>query len=236
MFCYGESQRGYFESISSGVGQEVKVLLMKRLIAIGTMLLIVFAGGAARAEVKVAYVDVQRVLNECSAGKKAKADFRSQIQRLESRLSKQQSEVQALKDELEKKGMLMKDDERRNLQEEYGRKLRDFERSYKDSKEDLERKDGEITGRIVREIARVIRNVGEKDGYTMVFEKGSILWGGPQIDITDRIITSFNSGASPTVGSVAPQAEPEVKAAASAGAPVTGEFGQDAAQKSTISK
>src|SRR5713226_6775606 len=77
-------------------------LAMKRLIVIGALLVGIVASTNVRADLKIAYVDVQRALNECSAGKKAKADFRIQIERLEGKLSKQQNEVQSLKDELEK--------------------------------------------------------------------------------------------------------------------------------------
>jgi outer membrane protein len=203
---------------------------MKRPLAVAAMVLLIALAGPARAEVKLAYVDVQRALNECDAGKKAKNEFRGRIERLQARLQKQQNEVQALKDELEKKGMLMKDNERRNLEEEYGKKLRDFERDYKDSKDELERKDNEVTGAIVKDLARIIQGIGERAGFTMVMEKGSILWGAPAIDITDQVIRSYNQSGAQT-GSLGE--EPETgKAGASAGS----SFGESAAKRSTISK
>src|SRR5579885_1024605 len=151
---------------------------------------------AASSEIKIAFVDMQRALNDSNAGKKAKGEFRSEITRLQNKLQRQQQEVQALKDELERKGPLMRDDERRNLQDDYTRKLRDFERAYKDSKDELQQKDNEVTGAIVRDLAYVVRNVGERDGYTLVLEKGSLLWATSSIDITDEVIREYNaSGA-----------------------------------------
>lgn len=151
---------------------------------------------AASAEIKLAYVDMQRALNDSNAGKKAKGEFRTEISRLQNKLQRQQQEVQALKDELDRKGPLMRDDERRNLQDDYTRKLRDFERSYKDSKEELQQKDNEVTGAIIRDLAYIVRNVGERGGYTVVLEKGSLLWANSSIDITDQVIREYNaSGA-----------------------------------------
>lgn len=205
---------------------------MKRLSVISAAMLLAVLTGVARAEVKLAYVDVQRALNECDAGKKAKAEFKTQIEKLESRLQKQQSEVQSLKDEIEKKGMLMKDDERRNLEEEYGRKARDFEREVKDSKDDLERKDNEVTGAIVKDLAQIIRKIGERDGFTMVMEKGSILWGASAIDITDEVIRDYNKGGAKvgSIGGLGTGAQSE-KAEAEGST-----FGEAAAKRSTISK
>jgi outer membrane protein len=167
-----------------------------RSVPLLVMLLMLFASAAMPAELKVAFVDMQRALNDSNAGKKAKSQFRVEIGRLQSKLQRQQEEVQALKDELDRKGPLMRDEERRNLQDDYARKLRDFQNSYKDSKDELQQKDNEITGAIIRDLAYVVRNLGERDGYTLVLEKGSLLWATPSIDITDQVIREYNaSGA-----------------------------------------
>ena len=205
----------------------------------GAFLAVTFAAVPAHAEVKFAYVDVQRALNECDAGKRAKADFQGRVTSLEGRLQRQQNEVQSLKDEMEKKGMLMNPDQRQSLQDQYMEKLKNFERDYKDSKDELQAKDQEITAKIVHDLAQVIRTLGERDSYTMVFEKGSILWGAPSIDITDQVIRSYNTMHVP-IGSVGEGAGSGVRAASvqseQPGASEPSDFGSQAARKSTISK
>src|SRR5271156_6255717 len=203
----------------------------------GALLAVISATPPARAELKFAYDDVQRALNECDAGKRAKADFQGRVTSLEGRLQRQQNEVQSLKDEMEKKGMLMNADQRQALQDQYMDKLKNFERDYKDSKDELQAKDQEITAKIVHDLAQVIRTLGERDSYTMVFEKGSILWGAPSIDITDQVIRSYNE-MHVTIGTVGEGAGGGAVRAASddPGASQPSDFGSDAAKKSTISK
>ncbi len=206
---------------------------MRNRLMAGVALLTLLAAVPARADNKFAYVDIQRALNECEAGKAAKADFRNRVELLEGKLQKEQNDVQALKDELEKKGMLMRPEQRQNLQDDYESKLKNFERDYKDSKDDLEQKDNEVTGKIVHDLAEVIRDLGEKNGYTMVFEKGSILWGAPAIDITDQVIRSYNSmhvklGSLGILSTAGDQEQ--------AGGEQPSDFGSDAAKRSTISK
>jgi outer membrane protein len=188
---------------------------------------------------KFAYVDVQRALNECDAGKRAKAEFQGRVTSLESRLQRQQNEVQALKDEIEKKGMLMTENERQSKQDAYVAKLKNFERDYKDSKEELQAKDNEMTAKIVHDLAQVIRSLGERDGYTMVMEKGSILWGAPGIDITDQVIRNYNA-THVQVGTLGDGGAGAVSRASArneqAGAPEPSDFGSNAARRSTISK
>ena len=205
---------------------------------VGAMLAVMSAAIPARAELKFAYVDVQRALNECDAGKRAKAEFQGRVTSLETRLQRQQNEVQSLKDEIEKKGMLMTENERQSKQDAYVTKLKNFERDYKDSKDELQAKDNEMTAKIVHDLAQVIRALGERDGYTMVLEKGSILWGAPGIDITDQVIRNYNS-THVQVGTLGDGGAGVSRASTrgeEAGAPEPSEFGSTAARKSTISK
>ncbi len=214
---------------------------MRNRSMIAFTLLALLSAAPARADLKLAYVDVQRALNECEAGKRAKSEFRVKVQGVEQSLQSQENEVARLKDELEKKGMLMKPEQRQSLQDEYLNKAKNFERNYKDSKDDLERKDQEMTGMIIHDLAQVIRDVGEKSGYTMVFEKGSILWGTPGIDITDQVIRTYN-GMHVKIGSLgggmpaAAGGGDEGGGEQQAGASSPSDFGSAAAKHSSISK
>jgi len=156
-------------------------------------LLAVAAASTAHAEIKLAYVDIQRALNDCRNGKAAKEAFRGRLERVQSQLQGEQNEVQALKDELEKKGPLMQPDQRQTLEEQYSRKLRDFQDDYKSTRDSLQEKDNEITGAIVRDLATVVRQIGIKNGYTMVMEKGNLLWATPSTDITDDVIRNYDA-------------------------------------------
>ena len=147
----------------------------------------------ARAEVKLAYVDVQRALNECQNGHAARVKFRAELQKVQGRMQREQAQVEALKDELQKKGMLMKPQELQNLQDQYSRKLRIFQNDYRDTRAELKQKDSEITTAIVHDLAYVVRSLAERNGYTMVLERGQILWAPPSLDITDQVIRAYDA-------------------------------------------
>lgn len=149
----------------------------------------------AEAVPKLGYVDLQRALNESEAGKKAKEDFKVQVDKLQAKLKRQKDEIDSLKDQLEKKSVVMKDEERANLEDSYRKKLRDFERSYKDSQADLQKKDNELTGAIIKDLQEIIREYGQRENYTMIFEATSsaVLYGNRSADLTDAIISRYNS-------------------------------------------
>ena len=143
---------------------------------------------------KIGYVDLQRALNESDTGKKAKDEFKVQVDKLQASLKKQKDEIDSLKEQLDKKSMVMKEEERGNLEDDYRRKLRDFERSYKDSQADLQQKDNELTGGIIKELQEVIRDYGERENFTLILEStnSAVLYGAKGSDLTDEIIREYN--------------------------------------------
>ena len=167
--------------------------MRNRLIFGVVTLLAMAAATTARADVKLAYVDIQRALHDCRNGKSAKAEFRGRLERVQAQLQGEQSEVQRLKDEIDKKGPLMQPDQLQTLSQQYTRKLRDFQDDYKNTRETLQQKDNEITGAIVRDLATIVRQIGQKNGYTMVMEKGNLLWAIPSVDITDDVIRNYDA-------------------------------------------
>lgn len=206
--------------------------MRKRLmvvVAFITLLATLLAAVPALAEVKLAYVDIQKALNECNAGKQAKAKFRVKIKVYENKLQKEENQIRALKTQLQQKGMLMKPDERQNLQDDYVSKMQDFRRRYQDYRQQLAQRDNQMTGRIVHDLAAVARRIAKRRGYTMVLEKGSILWGAPSINITQEVINEYNAMhvAPGSLGS-----NPRTKS----GFASPSSFGAAAARRSTISK
>jgi outer membrane protein len=166
---------------------------MRPRLTIAVLLIGMAVTASARADVKLAFVDVQRALNECRAGKAAKTQFRGRIERLQSQLESEQTDVERLKQELEQKGSLMQPDQRQNLEDDYEKKLRHFQDDYKNSRDELQEKDNQVTGAIVRDLATVVRQIGVKNGYTMVMEKGTLLWAVPATDITDQVIRAYDA-------------------------------------------
>ena len=157
----------------------------------------ILAAGVAFAQPaqKIGYVDLQRALNESEAGKKAKEEFKIQVDKAQGQLKKQKDEIDSLKEQLEKKALVMKEGERGNLEDDYRKKMRDFERNYKDSQTDLQKKDNELTGGIIKDLQEIIRDYGEREGYTLILEATSsaVLYGAKSADLTDAVMEQYNT-------------------------------------------
>ncbi len=144
--------------------------------------------------VKIGYVDLQRALMNSKAGKKAKADFKVRVDKLEKRLQGKKEELEKMKEDLERRAVVMREEERRKLADEFERKRLDLKLDFEDSQAELQTKDQELTGTIVASLQAIIKDIGDKQGYTLVLELGSspVLYFKSSDDITDEVLKSFD--------------------------------------------
>jgi outer membrane protein len=147
------------------------------------------------ADFKIGIVDLQRALNESSAGKMAKDQFKGEFDKMQNSLKGEKDSLDRLKDDLDKKSVVLSDDQRKTKMEDFERRRRDLRRKLEDSDAELRKKDQELTGSILKDLAVVIQEIGEREGYTVILENSSssVLYGSKSIDITESVIKAFDA-------------------------------------------
>jgi outer membrane protein len=148
---------------------------------------------AVSAQVKIGFIDVQRAISESVAGKRAKENFQAQVKKAEGDLLKEKNEIEKLKGELDKKGPLLKEDERRNLEGDLQRRYVNYQRSMTDHQQELRQKEGQMTADILKELEKIVNEVGKAEKFTLILERSQILYSDQGIDITNKVIEVFNS-------------------------------------------
>ena len=163
------------------------------------------AGGLGRtpvagAELRIGIVDMQRALNESDAGKKAKDQVKAKFEKAQDALKRQKDDLEHSREDFEKKAIVLKDEERRNLEKDLEGRTLDFKRKYEDFQRDLQRTDRELTSGIVAGLYEVVQDYGREKGYTMILEaqSGQVVFSSKDIDITDEIVSRYN--AAPRTG------------------------------------
>ncbi|HEU4341039.1 MAG TPA: OmpH family outer membrane protein [Candidatus Binatia bacterium] len=150
---------------------------------------------SAQEKVKVGFIDIQRAISESQAGKRAKERFQAQVKKAEAELLKEKQELERLKSDLDKKGPLLRDDERRNLEADLQRRYVNYQRSMTDYQQDLRQREGEMTGDILKELEKIVSEVGKAEKFTLILERSQILYSDQGIDITNKVIEAYNSRA-----------------------------------------
>jgi outer membrane protein len=174
-------------------GAEVSGLLLAALVAGAGWLL---AGEAfAQNTGRIAYVDVQRVLARSAAGVAAREQLEKDKAAMQKEVDGRRTEVEKLRDELDKKGMLLSSEARKEKQETLDRKMRDLRRLVDDYRNELERKEQALLQKVLVDISGIVERIGKQRGFMLIVEKrgAGVVYGSPEADITDEIIKAFDT-------------------------------------------
>ena len=166
----------------------------KRLVAVIGIVLFGFLGSALAVDLKIAYVDIQKAVNESNAGKDAKKAITKEVEKFQRQIADKQKELQTLKESLEKQAPMLTPDARATREKEYQNKLREFQRWGEDTQNEINQKRAEMERNISIALQKVIQKVGADEGYTLILEKNEniVLFVSKTIDITDRVIKAFD--------------------------------------------
>lgn len=168
---------------------------MKQGLAV--LLVVLFTGPVSAAEqIKIGFVDIQKAISESQAGKKAKEKFQAQVKKVEADLVKEKQDVERLKSDFEKKSLLLKEEEKRNFEREIQKRERGYFLSGREAQEELRQRESEMTAEILRDILKIVAEVGKSEKYTLILERSQVPYSDDAIDITSKVIDLYNSRAS----------------------------------------
>jgi outer membrane protein len=166
---------------------------MKKIVLL--LFILIFAlplSSLAADSVKFGSVDIQKILNESEAGKKAKSTLEDLIKSKESVIEEKSKAIENLRGELEKQASVLSTEAKKNKQDELEKMLREYQRLVQDSQAEVKKKEGELTDTILKEIREIIDKIGVEEGYTLIIEKGLVLYSNKDIDITDMVMKKYN--------------------------------------------
>jgi len=167
----------------------------KVIILCGILILSMSGAMAYAAEIKIGYVDMQRALNESEVGKQAKVVMESEYQKFQTEIAQRQKDLQAAQQTLQRQGLMLSENARKEKEREYQNKVKEFKRWGEDRQTELKQKEMELTKGTLEGLAATVRKLGGEEKFTVILEKNEaiLLYGAKSIDLTDRVIQIFNS-------------------------------------------
>ena len=163
---------------------------MSGLIGLGALLT---SGAVLAQELKIGYVNSERVLREAAPAKAALARMEADFSKRDKDLNDQAGKLKAAADKLEKDAPTLPESERNRRQRELVEQDRDLQRKRREFQEDLNQRRNEETAGIVERANKVIKQIFETEKYDLIIQEA--VFAGPRIDITDKVIKALNGQA-----------------------------------------
>ncbi len=169
--------------------------MKKNILWIAGLMLLLFAWtNTALAADKIGFINMQTIIQNSNAGKKAAEDFKKLFARKQENIKAMENEVKKLKDELDKQGAVMTASARGDKEAAYQRKMRDYQILVDDTNKELQKRDQEYSQQLIPEILKVVRAIAEKEKYTLILDISTMPmpYFDKNNDISKKVIDDFN--------------------------------------------
>lgn len=146
---------------------------------------------AGAQELKIGYVNSDRVLREAAPAKAAQAKLETEVRKREKELGDMDTRLKAAADKLEKDAPTLAEAERNRRQRELVDQDREIQRKKREFQEDINQRKNEELGQVVERANRVIKQIFESEKYDLILQEA--VFAGPRADITDKVIKALNA-------------------------------------------
>jgi outer membrane protein len=155
-------------------------------------LLMVAAAASQAQELKIGYVNSDRVLRDAVPAKAAQAKLESEFSKREKDLGDVAARLKAASDKLDKDAPTLSEAERSRRQRDLVEQDRDFQRRRREFQDDLTQRKNDELSSVIERANKVIKQIFETEKYDLILQD-PVVFAGPRVDITDKVIKALNA-------------------------------------------
>lgn len=162
--------------------------LLKTVAAAALMSLSAF--GLQAQDLKIGYINSERVLKEANLAKAAQLKLEAEFGKREKDLKDAENKLRGAAEKLEKDAPTLAEAERNRRQRDLVEADRDLQRKRREWQEDLTQRKNEELGAVVERANRVIKQIFDAEKYDLIVQDA--LHASGRVDITKKVIDALN--------------------------------------------
>ena len=169
----------------------MNISLMKSMLVASALVLL--TAGASAQELKIGYVNSERVLREAIPAKAAQAKLEAEFSKRDKELADQGAKLKAAADKLDKDGPTLAESERSRRQRELVEQDRDLQRKRREFQEDLNQRKNEELASVVDRANKVVKQIYDTEKFDLILQGDVVIFASARVDITDKVIKALNA-------------------------------------------
>jgi outer membrane protein len=148
-------------------------------------------GAFAADQLKIGFVNTERVLREAAPAQKAQKKLEKEFQPRDQELQKMDKQIKDLQSQMEKEGVTTPESERHKRERDLGELTREFQRKQREFREDLNMRRNEELAAVLERANKVIRSIAEQEKFDLIIQEAVFV--STRIDITDKVLKALSS-------------------------------------------
>jgi outer membrane protein len=144
-------------------------------------------------EIKIAYIDSERIFSSLTDTQEAQQTFDRDLETWVKEAAEKKREVDALRSELETQARMLSAAKAEEKQAEIAKKQADYEdfvQSIWGPTGRVAQRNRELTDPIVRKVRGIVEKIAQEENYALILDAagGHVIYGANSLDITPRIL------------------------------------------------
>jgi outer membrane protein len=149
------------------------------------------AAFSAAEELKIGFVNTERIFREATTAKAAQAKLEQEFAKREKDLNDMGNTLKITSDKLEREAPTLSEAQRNTRQRQLVEQDREFQRRRREFQEDLTVRKNEELQQVLERANRVVKQLAESEKYDVIFQEAVYI--NPRHDITDKVLKTLNS-------------------------------------------
>ena len=144
---------------------------------------------AAGAEMKIGFVNTERVFREAAPARRAQQVLEREFSARNNELAKVEKQGRDLQTDLERESSTLTEAQRRDKERQLADISRNFQRIQREIREDLNLRRNEELAQVQERATRAINQIAEAEKFDLVVQEA--VFASSRIDITDKVIKAL---------------------------------------------
>jgi outer membrane protein len=154
--------------------------------------LVLAAAPALAQELKIGYVNSERILRDSAPARAATQKLESEFAKRDRELQDLAARLKAQAERFEKDAPVLAEAERSKRQRELAELDRDLQRRQREFREDLNQRRNEELQGLLERAQRLVRQIAEQEKYDLIVQDA--VYFSSRVDITDKVLRGLNNG------------------------------------------
>jgi len=155
--------------------------------------IILYCNTSTSNELKIVYVDLDKIINQSEAGKQISKQLENLNNKNIKKFKKKEKEIADEEKNIIKQKNIMPKDEFEKKVKILQKNIKNFKRDINTSRQDLDKKRVEATTKMLKVINPILSDYSSKNLISLIIQKKYIVIGKSELDVTSQILKIVNT-------------------------------------------
>jgi outer membrane protein len=162
-----------------------------------TVVLLSFAAFVSAADLKIGFIDSERIFAGFQGTTQAQTEFNNDIQQWSAELEQRKQELEKITEEYQSQSLILSEAKRREREEDIQRRRSELDAFVQEiwgPSGKVAQRNEQLTRPIVEKIREVLTEIGRAEGFSIILDAtdGNVVYADDALDLTDRVLARLN--------------------------------------------